>query len=68
MMALVPMFTACQKGDEEVPEQSDFIELSEDVIKENKIETVTVEEKPVTTTIRTTGEMKTDEDKFYSVS
>lgn len=68
MMAVVPMFTACQKGDEEVPEQSDFIELSEDVIKENKIETVTVEEKPVTTTIRTTGEMKTDEDKFYSVS
>ena len=35
MMAVVPMFTACQKSDEEVPEQSDYIELSEDVIKEN---------------------------------
>lgn len=67
-MAVVPMFTACQKGEEETAEQSDFIELSEDVIKENKIETVTVEEKQVTTTIRTTGEIKTDEDKFYTVS
>lgn len=68
IMAVVPMFTACQKGEEETAEQSDFIELSEDVIKENKIETVTVEEKQVTTTIRTTGEIKTDEDKFYTVS
>ena len=68
ILAVVPVFTACQKNDEETAEQSEFIELSQDVIKENKIETVTVTEKPVTTTINTTGEIKTDEDKFYSVS
>ena len=68
ILAVVPVFSACQKNDEQSAEQSDFIELSQDVIKENKIETLSVIEKPVTTTINTNGEIKTDEDKFYSVS
>ena len=68
ILAVMPIMTACQKDEDNQAEVNDFIELSEDVVKESKIETVTVMEKPVTTTITTTGEIKTDEDKFYSVS
>ena len=69
MLAVIPVFSACGNSNSEENEaQSEYIELSEEIIEDNKIETVDVIEKPVTTTIKTTGEIKTDEDKFYTVN
>lgn len=65
----VPIFCACGKSvDKEDEKNPDVVELSEDVIKDNNIATVIVEEMPVTSSITTTGEIKRDEDKFYTIN
>lgn len=69
ILLAMPIFSGCSNQPEENEDQiSDIIELTDDVIKNNKIETITVEEKPVTLTLATIGEIKRDENKYYTIS
>jgi cobalt-zinc-cadmium efflux system membrane fusion protein len=67
---IIPTFSACGKSndEDENSENNDVIELPESVIKENGITSEIIEEKPVTSYIMTTGEIKKDEDNFYTIS
>lgn len=63
------LFSACNvKHPDETEETADVIELSEDIIKNSKIKSEYVVEKPVLTVFSTTGEVKRNDDMFYTIS
>lgn len=69
ILMIIPLCTSCNRAIEsDEKTTSDIIELQEEVIKDNGIKSETVEEKPVITYIKTNGEIKKDEDKFYTIS
>lgn len=67
IMSLI--FTGCSNvNEEEVDKDSDIIELSQEVIKNNNIISETVEERPVILSFKANGEIKKNEDKYYTIS
>lgn len=60
IITIFPFFYGCSSTKEENYPKSndDIIELSEDVIKEHKIITKSIEEQPVITSINKNGEIK----------
>lgn len=70
IITIFPFFYGCSSTKEENYPKSndDIIELSEDVIKEHKIITKSIEEQPVITSINKNGEIKKNEDMFYTIS
>lgn len=66
---VMPLFSACSKdNNENEVEENDVIELSQEIIKDNNITTAEIEERPVTVSYTANGEIKKNEDKFYTIS
>ncbi len=69
IIAMIPIFSSCGKEKEEAEEKiSEVVEIPKEIADENKIKTITVKTEPVYTTYNTIGEIKKDEDKFYTIS
>lgn len=65
----IPLFSACSRNQEaESIEENGIVELSEEIVKDKDIKTETVEERPVTLSYTANGEIKKNEDKFYTIS
>ena len=65
------LLTGCSsknKQDETIKKDSDIVTLSENAVRQSEIETEVVKEMPVTTQIKTTGQIKTNEDKRFTLN
>ena len=70
ILMIIPVFSACgqDKAKDENETKTDIVEFTDKMIKDNNIEVVEVVEKPVTASISTTGIIRRNEDKFYTIS
>lgn len=60
--------TPKNKPDETAKKDPDIVTLSKDAVKQAEIETSVVEEMPVKTQLTTTGQIKTNEDKRFTLN